>query len=450
MIWHQKQRGNHAIPDSSHGAWNSAALRVAAFVLSASLVMLCAYLIYVGSQSARDDAQSVSAGSTLPGHHTLIRPTAAPEPAKKHPGNAPDCPDTDCISVMVNGDLLFHPNLWNQFAGADTAASDGTAFDFDPLFAGMKPYVQSSDVAICEFETPIAQRGGPYSGYPVFAIPPEVVDSVASIGYQACTHATNHSWDQGLAGIQRLHDELATHGIVQTGSYLTQEESLQPLVIQSPTGGGKLGLVTGTVSLNGMVADQDWRIDRLRAPQEPEHQADIQRAVDKARKARSQGADIVAMAMHSLQEYLDYADSWQIAEAHELADTGAFDVIYGAGCHCVQPIEYYHGTWILYGLGNAVTVSAPQSRVVNNQGITARIQFAGHQGKAGSWRINRIDWVPVANERQGQYRWCPISSDHPQGICWSEAQDSAVRARISQVLYSMQADPNVVREWTLS
>lgn len=55
---------------------------------------------------------------------------------------------------------------------------------------------------------------------------------------------------------------------------------------------------------------------------------------------------------------MDYADSWQQDEAHELADTGAFDVIYGAGCHCAQPIENYNGTWIIYGLGNAVTESA--------------------------------------------------------------------------------------------
>lgn len=81
----------------------------------------------------------------------------------------------------------------------------------------------------------------------------------------------------------------------------------------------------------------------------------------------NRGADVVAMAMHSVQEYIDYADSWQVSEAHELADTGAFDVIYGAGCHCAQPIENYNGTWIIYGLGNTVTVSAPASRIVNNQ-----------------------------------------------------------------------------------
>lgn len=375
---------------------------------------------------------------------------AVPEPVVEHHGNSPDCPDTDCISMLVNGDLLFHPNLWKHFAGANTAATDGTAFDFTPLFETMKPYIQASDIAVCEFETPIAKRGGPYTGYPVFNVPPEVADAAASVGYTACTHATNHSWDQGADGIARLWDTLASKGIAQTGSYKTEEDSTKPLVIDSPTGGGKLGLVTGTVSLNGMTADHDWQVDRLREAGDPQHQSVIDRAVAKAKAAREQGADVVAMAMHSVQEYIDYADSWQVSEAHELADTGAFDVIYGAGCHCAQPIENYNGTWIIYGLGNTVTVSAPASRIVNNQGVTARIQFAGRKGVAGAWRVSRIDWVPTANMRQGSYQWCPISSDHPNGTCWSESQDAQVRQRIWNVIYSMGADKNVVKEWNIT
>lgn len=375
---------------------------------------------------------------------------AVPEPVVEHHGNSPDCPDTDCISMLVNGDLLFHPNLWKHFAGANTAATDGTAFDFTPLFETMKPYIQASDIAVCEFETPIAKRGGPYTGYPVFNVPPEVADAAASVGYTACTHATNHSWDQSADGIARLWDTLASKGIAQTGSYKNEEDSTKPLVIDSPTGGGKLGLVTGTVSLNGMTADHDWQVDRLREAGDPQHQSDIDRAVAKAKAAREQGADVVAMAMHSVQEYIDYADSWQVSEAHELADTGAFDVIYGAGCHCAQPIENYNGTWIIYGLGNTVTVSAPASRIVNNQGVTARIQFAGRKGVAGAWRVSRIDWVPTANMRQGSYQWCPISSDHPNGTCWSESQDAQVRQRIWNVIYSMGADKNVVKEWNIT
>lgn len=167
-----------------------------------------------------------------------------PKPVTEHHGNSPDCPDTDCIAMLVNGDLLFHERLWSHFQGPNPNATDGTAFNFDPLFAPMKQYIQASDIAVCEFETPIAQRGGPYAAYPIFNIPPEVADAARNVGYNACTHATNHSWDQGADGIARLWDTLEADGIAQTGSYKTEADSTKPLVIDSPTGGGKLGLVT--------------------------------------------------------------------------------------------------------------------------------------------------------------------------------------------------------------
>lgn len=86
-----------------------------------------------------------------------------------------------------------------------------------------------------------------------------MADAARNVGYNACTHATNHSWDQGSDGIARLWDTLEADGIAQTGSYKTEEDALKPLVIDSPTGRGKLGLVAGTVSINGMAATMTGR-----------------------------------------------------------------------------------------------------------------------------------------------------------------------------------------------
>ncbi|WEV71990.1 CapA family protein [Bifidobacterium sp. ESL0790] len=450
--------GHKARHDARHTAYHSAHARrsgtgastrtVTPILVILAIIVVACVALFIGFEHYHSSTASGENGAN--GNTVALSKKATPKPVTTHHGNSPDCPDNDCISIFVNGDLLFHEGLWKNFQN-NPSATDGTAFNFDPLFAPMKPYIQSSDIAICEFETPIAQRGGPYTAYPIFNIPPEVADAAAHVGYTACTHGTNHSWDQGSEGIARLWDTLAADGIAQTGSYKTQADSMKPLVITSPTGGGKLGLLTGTVSLNGMTADQDWQVDRLREAGDPNHEADIQKAVTKANAARKQGADVVAIAMHSVQEYLDYADSWQVSEAHELADTGAFDVIYGAGCHCAQPIEHYHNTWIVYGLGNAVTVTSYiPGNEVNNQGVSARIQFAGKRGKPGTWRVNRIDWVPTANMRQGQYRWCPIASDHPDGVCWDQATDARVEQRIHNVIYSLGADGNIVREWRIT
>lgn len=392
--------------------------------------------------------QSAEQQAVLQRSFDTAQKSAVPQALARHTGTATDCADRDCVSLMVNGDLLFHPGLWNQYA-VNPSATDGSAFDFTELFASLKPYIDASDIAVCEFETPIAPRGGPYTGYPIFAIPPEVVDAAAQVGYQGCTHATNHSWDQGSGGIALLRQELSSHGLAQVGSYTSQDQ-IQPMILHSANHGPTIGVVTGTVSLNGFTADEDWMVDRLRAPEDPEHDADMARIVQQAQLARQQGADIVVFAMHSLQEYIDYADSWQIEAAHELAQTGAFNLIYGAGSHSVQPIEQHNGTWIIYGTGNTVTEDAPAERIVNNQGMTARIIFSGKQGIQSSWRVQYIDWVGSANAQGGKNKWCSLALQAPDGVCWSAARDAQVRERLASVIYAMGADRNVVRPWTLS
>lgn len=79
-----------------------------------------------------------------------------PESMTEHHGNLPDYPDTDRIVILVNSDLLFHEGLWNRFQGPNSNATGGTAFNFDPLFAPMKQYIQTSDAVVCGFEIPIA------------------------------------------------------------------------------------------------------------------------------------------------------------------------------------------------------------------------------------------------------------------------------------------------------
>ena len=188
-----------------------AALAVLAVVLVAGTWLLVHSLQPKQNDAAVKPETAVSQPKT-------VEKKQATESAEHH-GNSPDCPDTDCIAMLVNGDLLFHEGLWNQYASTNTAATDGTAFDFTGLFEPMRKYIDASDIAVCEFETPIAQRGGPYTGYPVFNIPAEVADAAKNVGYRACTHASNHSWDQGADGIARLWDTLDQDGIAQTGSY---------------------------------------------------------------------------------------------------------------------------------------------------------------------------------------------------------------------------------------
>jgi poly-gamma-glutamate synthesis protein (capsule biosynthesis protein) len=63
----------------------------------------------------------------------------------------------------MNGDMLLHQGLW-QTAQTDAERTGRAIMDFRPVLADMRHVVRSADLATCHLETPLAPRGGPYSG----------------------------------------------------------------------------------------------------------------------------------------------------------------------------------------------------------------------------------------------------------------------------------------------
>lgn len=368
----------------------------------------------------------------------IVETTPAPEPAPEpepepQPGVGPDCPTEHCLSISVSGDLLFHESLWRPFAIPTN--EHGHNFDFMPLLEGMKPYLDRADLNICNLETPLAPFGGPYAAYPMFSTPPEVAVAAKELGFDVCTTATNHSVDQGTAGIHRTLDTLDEQGIAHTGMYRTPEEHDGVLIVES--NGVKVGIVAATFSLNGLYAEHDWQVDY---PLMPEH------AIEKARTARELGAEIVIAAQHVGTEYTTVPNWEQTDNAYALAESGEFDFIVNHHSHAPQPFEEVNGTWILYGTGNAISESAPPERHLNNEFVLARVQFAKDEG--GSWSTTDIAWTAATNKQHGGYRWCSVATDAPQGVCQSEGFDADVRLRTAEVMNRFEAP--LLREWLIT
>ena len=184
---------------------------------------------------------------------------------------------------MVTGDVLLHPPLWEQ------ARSDGSDSepDFTPLLSALRPYLSDADLAICSLETPVGTKQGPYSGYPSFVVPPQILPALAATGYDACTTATNHAVDGGTAGVKRTLDGLDRAGLEHTGTYRSAAEAKEPLILES--GGIRVGIVAATYGLNGLSADTNWRVDLI----------DTDRMIAQAQKARQAGADVVLAGFHA-------------------------------------------------------------------------------------------------------------------------------------------------------
>ena len=111
----------------------------------------------------------------------------------------------------------------------------------------------------------------------------------AQIGYDACTTATNHSIDKGTAGLVRLLDKLDSVGIKHTGTYRTEEESREVLILEANE--VNIGIVEATYGLNGLSPEYPWQVD---SP------IDLDKMIAKGKQARSEGADIVLAAVHNV------------------------------------------------------------------------------------------------------------------------------------------------------
>lgn len=369
-------------------------------------------------------AGGTTAGGTTAGESAAAQnrtPSGTPTPTPT-PGKGPACPAVRCASVLVTGDMLVHAQLWEQ-ARADALAVGAKGLDFGPLLEGQRKYIDKADLAICHQETPVAGPTGPFSAYPSFNVPPQIISASQQVGYQACTTASNHTIDRGTAGLVRTLDAMDIAGLQHTGSYRTEADSHGVLILQ--TAAAKIAVIEAAYGLNGQVPEAAWQVDLL----------DPDIMIAKARKARALGADIVLGVMHAGDEYSSAPNAEQQDVAHALVDSGQFTMIYGHHTHSVLPIEQYKGTWIVYGLGNGITELSP-SYVVNNEGLLVRAQFS--QDAAGKWAASDLAWAPSVIVR-GPYRWCSVASDAPQGPCAGAAADAATRQRTRTVVESMGA-----------
>jgi len=315
------------------------------------------------------------------------------------------------FTLVATGDVLLHSPLWQQ-AGADAAAAGRPGYDFRPLLAGVRPTVQAADLAVCHLETPVAPPGGPFAGYPAFSVPPDIVPALAATGYDACTTASNHTYDRGSEGVDRTLDALDAAGIDHAGSARTPAEAAEITVL--PAGGARVALLSYTYGFNGIPAPdgQAWR-----SP--PIHEW---RIVADAHTARRRGADVVVVALHWGNEYQHDPNAQQADLAPRLLRSPDVDLLLGHHAHVVQPIEAVDGEWAVYGMGNLVATHATPG-AANEEGIAVRFTF--REGDDG-WQVARAEYAPLLMVKDRR----PIRLVDVARALADPATDASLRARL--------------------
>jgi poly-gamma-glutamate synthesis protein (capsule biosynthesis protein) len=303
----------------------------------------------------------------------------APAPAAgRSPATTPAIAAPESFTLVATGDVLLHSRLWEQ-AHADAVAAGGDGYDFVPLLAGVAPVVRAADVAVCHLETPLAPAGGPYTGYPSFSVPPEIAPALAASGYDACSTASNHTFDRGAAGVDRTLAALDAAGIRHAGSARSPAEADALTLVPVRPGVG-VALLSYTFGFNGVPAPGGdvWRANLI----EPD------RILADAARARAAGAEVVVVALHWGEEYRSEPTAQQAALGPGLVRSPDVDLVLGHHAHVVQPVEPVGGEWVVYGLGNMVAFHST-SLPANQEGLLVQFTFTAG---AGGWSVSDARW----------------------------------------------------------
>lgn len=384
-------------------------------------------MLVASCTSAGSDSPAADPGANAdPGPSVSRNPPASGPGATSTPSGTPSSPKPRSVTVVMNGDMLLHSGLWES-ARIDAQRTGRGVMDYRPLLADMRPVVSRADLAICHLETPLAPPGGPFSSYPVFSVPPSIVPALKWEGYDACTTASNHSLDQGFEGIQRTLADLDKAGIAHAGTAVTRKDSITPLLMDA--GDVKVALISAAYGTNGfpLPEAEPWSVPLIKP-------AKILRM---AAKARADGADIVLVALHWGDEYVHEPSAYQLDIAQQLTRSPDIDFVYGHHAHVVQPYDKVNGTWVAYGLGNAVAQQDPAVEGVYD-GNTCRVTF--RQRSDGSFQVAKLEYIPtMITQYDGVHpmRWLNV----PRSVV--DPADAALHDQLAATQRRVRADVNL-------
>ncbi|MBJ7454074.1 MAG: CapA family protein [Blastococcus sp.] len=305
--------------------------------------------------------------------------TAADEPAATSTATTPDS-----FTLVATGDVLVHQDR----ALTDGARQADGSYDFAEVFAPVAGLIGDADLAVCHLETPVAAAGGPYRGYPSFAVQPEIVGALAGAGYDLCSTASNHSLDDGFDGLVRTLDALDAAGITATGTHRSEEASREPTIVDLD--GVRVGHVAATFGLNGvpLPAGREWSVDVADLP-------DVEGVLAAAARARAAGADVVVASLHCCLEYDNDPTPTQVAAVRTLLASPDVDLVLGHHAHVVQPFERIGDEWAAYGLGNHLAEHSTRGYPTEDS-VAARFTFT--RGADGRFAVSEAEAIPLRIE----------------------------------------------------
>lgn len=298
----------------------------AALVLMGLTLMACGK----GDSTATTSSETAVKTTTVPIADTTTLPadttTVVPAPVT--------------MSVAFAGDILIHSQVWK----AATVNAGGSGYDFTPMFARVKPLIEGVDLAICHLEVPLVALGEKPTTNPLYSAPTEIAWAIKEMGFDRCSNASNHTFDNGVKGIEATLNEFDALGLGHAGMARTPEE-IEPKVFDVK--GIKVTHLSYTFGFNDIPAPngETWRSALI----------DPARIIADAQKARDMGAQVVIVSMHWGRETQTDLSDFQLTNADAITKSGLIDLVIGHHAHVVQKIEQVNGVWTVFGLSNLIS-----------------------------------------------------------------------------------------------
>ena len=298
------------------------------------------------------------------------------------------------VRVTAAGDHMLHGPL-------NRAAKTGDyTYDYTQFLGEIREYI-NGDLNITDIEGPVDSFGGNknISSYPNFNYPIELLDALEYQGFNFVVTANNHAYDKGWDGLNSMREKLEAKGFDYLGTFITPEEYNTPYIKE--ISGVKIGITAWSALDNGisyMVAGhEDYAMKKFNQ----DNLDDLPKMIEDVKSLRMAGAEVVLMPLHWGAEYQDKPSDNQRLIAHTLAENGV-DIIIGDHPHCVQPIEVYKGSLIIYSLGNFFADQIDLSTPIPKTQYGMVVSFEINRDKTGNISIDNAQYMPTFCYRDSQ------------------------------------------------
>ena len=254
-------------------------------------------------------------------------------------------PRKERLVISGTGDVNLDPRFVRTFPTTG----------YEHAWTGLGSLFADDDLTIVNLECSASDLGSPWDKPYTFKCDPEALPAMAAAGVEVANLANNHAMDYGFEAMLDARRNLEATGIAPVGAGKDAAEAYTPALFDingwtvAVLGGGGVHPETGS-----------WIAGEERPGMTD---GDSAEAMAEAIRAADEIADLVIVTTHWGEQGATTPRAFEIGLAEAFIDAGA-DGIFGHHQHRLNPLGWYRGKPIAWGLSNFVWQTFPRETAV--------------------------------------------------------------------------------------